>query len=169
MAGRFARHGPVHLQLGAVEAVAVGFVIGSRIGIFAHHVLNDGNVAQSILPADGAEKQAQYNYIKEIVESYGYSFLNMNDADVAKEIGLDYAADFADYGNHLNAVGASKVTSYLGEYLTENYDFKDKRGDSQYASWDESYELYLQEYEEAVETINNKIANEEWTEVEGDE
>ena len=113
--------------------------------------------------ADGTDKQAQYNYIKAIVESYGYNFLNMNDADVASEIALDYGTDFADYGNHLNAVGAAKVTEYLGEYLLENYNFEDKRGNSEYSSWDEAYELYLEEYEEAVETINTKIANEDWT------
>ena len=119
--------------------------------------------------ADGTDKQAQYNYIKEIVESYGYNFLNMNDADVASEIALDYGTDFADYGNHLNAVGAAKVTEYLGEYLLENYNFEDKRGNSEYSSWDEAYELYLEEYEEAVETINTKIANEDWTVMEDED
>ena len=118
---------------------------------------------------DSIDKQANYNYIKEIVESYGYNFLNMNDADVASEIALDYGTDFADYGNHLNAVGAAKVTEYLGEYLLENYNFEDKRGNSEYSSWDEAYELYLEEYEEAVETINTKIANEDWTVMEDED
>ncbi|MCR4901787.1 MAG: SGNH/GDSL hydrolase family protein [Butyrivibrio sp.] len=115
---------------------------------------------------DGDAKQANYNYIQDIVESYGYNFLNMNNADAVSDIGLNYAEDFADYGNHLNAVGAAKVTEYLGQYLLDNYDFEDKRGQSEYSSWDDAYELYLEEYTEAVETIKTKIANEDYTEVE---
>jgi hypothetical protein len=129
---------------------------------------NNQNALFIVTPytTDIESKQAEYNYIKEIVESYGYNFLNMNEAEYAEEIGLDYGVDFADYGNHLNAVGASKVTEYLGQYLTDNYNLEDKRGDSTYASWDEAYELYLEEYKEAEDTINTKIANEDWMDLE---
>ncbi len=112
------------------------------------------------------DKKAQYNYIENIIESYGYDFLDMN--EYYDEIGIDFSSDFADYGNHLNAVGASKVTDFLGNYLMDNYELEDKRGDKKYSSWDEAYDLYCSEYDKAVETIEYKIINEEWTEMDGE-
>ena len=106
------------------------------------------------------EEQQIYNYMEEIVSSYGYPFLNLN--NYYEEIGIVFEEDFADYGSHTNAVGADKCTDFLREYLQEHYDFKDKRGDAVYASWDESYMLWQQENESAREKIRERIANEDY-------
>ena len=105
-------------------------------------------------------EQKMYNYIEEIVSSYGYPFLNMN--NYYEEIGIVFEEDFADYGSHTNAVGAEKCTDFLREYLQTNYDFTDKRGNSAYSSWDESYLLWQQEMETAREKIRERIANEDY-------
>ena len=101
-----------------------------------------------------------FNYMEEITASYGYPFLNMN--DYYEEIGIIFEEDFADYGSHTNAVGAEKCTDFLKEYLLTHYDFKDKRGDKAYASWDESYALWQEEIGPARETIQDRIAKEEY-------
>ena len=110
------------------------------------------------------EKQAQYNYIADIIEPYGYNFLNFN--DYYEEIGVDFATDFYDYGGHANAIGAEKYTAFLGKYLDENYEFEDKRGTSGYESWDESYERWSQELEEAKATIYERIENKDFKVIE---
>ena len=46
-------------------------------------------------------------------------------------------------GNHVNLVGALKVTTYLGAYLHSNTKLPDHRGDMAYADWDAKYQLYL--------------------------
>ena len=51
-------------------------------------------------------------------------------------VGYDYKTDFSD-GSHLNIYGAEKTTAYMGEYLTERYEFEDHRGDERYHLWDE--------------------------------
>ena len=40
---------------------------------------------------------------------------------------INYETDFRDE-SHLNYSGAKKATSYMGQYLMENYDLPDKRG-----------------------------------------
>lgn len=71
------------------------------------------------------EKQKMYNYMEDIINGRGYEFLNMN--DYYDEMGLDFAADFSDYGGHVNAVGAEKCSTFLGRYLVEHYGIEDKR------------------------------------------
>ena len=106
------------------------------------------------------EEQKMYNYMEEIVSSYGYPFLNLN--NYYEDIGIVFEEDFADYGSHTNAVGADKCTDFLRAYLQEHYDFKDKRGDAVYASWDEAYLLWQQEDESAREKIWERIMNEDY-------
>lgn len=116
---------------------------------------------------ENLEEQQMYNYMEEIVSSYGYPFLNMN--NYYEEIGMVFEEDFADYGSHTNAVGAEKCTDFLREYLKEHYDFTDKRGDAAYSSWDESYLLWQQEMESAREKIRERIINEEYAVINEDE
>lgn len=113
------------------------------------------------------KEQQMFNYIEEIVASYGYPFLNMN--NYYAEMGIVFEEDYADYGSHTNAVGAEKCTDFLREYLKEHYEFTDKRGETAYASWDESYLLWQQDMETARETIRERIANGDYAEKPEDE
>ena len=113
---------------------------------------------------ESLEDQQMFNYMEEIVASYGYSFLNMN--NYYEEIGIVFEEDFADYGSHTNAVGAEKCTDFLREYLLQHYEFTDKRGDELYASWDEAYALWQSEMESARQTIQNRIENEDYAVIE---
>ncbi len=113
---------------------------------------------------EGLEEQQMYNYMEEIVTSYGYRFLNMN--NYYEEIGISFTDDFADYGSHTNVVGAVKCTDFLEAYLQEHYSFTDKRGDETYCSWDEAYTLWQEKLEEAQALIQDRIARGEYAPVE---
>lgn len=110
-----------------------------------------------------AEEQQMFHYIEEIVEAYGYPFLNMNEH--YEDIGIVFEEDYADYGSHTNAVGAEKCTDFLEQYLLEHYTFTDKRGNSAYASWDQAYEDWQTEMEKARETIHERILKEDYAEI----
>ncbi len=103
------------------------------------------------------ELQMQFNYMEEIVSSYGYQYLNFN--EYYGEIGIDFAADFYDGGSHTNASGAEKCTAFLGSYLTDNYELEDKRGDEEYSSWNEAYSYWQEEYQKAMEKIRGQADN----------
>ena len=113
---------------------------------------------------ESPEDQKMYNYMERIVGEAGYRFLNMN--NYYDEIGIVFEEDFADYASHTNAVGAEKCTTFLKNYLLENYSFTDKRGNSAYSSWDRAYELWLMKNEEAEAIIAEHIANEDFAVIE---
>ena len=58
-------------------------------------------------------------------------------------IGLDFATDFVDEGNHMNVFGAEKFSTYLGQHIKDHYDVVDHRGDPTYEKvWQEKCERY---------------------------
>ena len=81
---------------------------------------------------DSQEKRGLYNSISDVVESYGYKYMNFS--DYSKEIGIDYSCDFKDK-RHLLITGAEKYTRYLSRLIHDNYDIPDRRSDERYSDW----------------------------------
>lgn len=82
---------------------------------------------------DRITDQPVYNAVEMITEEYKVPYLNMNLYD--DEIGIT-ASDCANNKVHLNVKGARKCADFLGEYLKNNYQLPDHRGDDAYVSWD---------------------------------
>lgn len=109
------------------------------------------------------KEQEKTNYMADIIESYGYDFLDMNQH--LDEIGFDGQVDFRDFGTHTNVIGAEKVTKFFENYLLKNYGDvlnEDHRGDARYKSWDKAYEKWLTAYEEGSRQVYYNIDNEIW-------
>ena len=114
------------------------------------------------------DRVKQYNALKQYAGENGVAFYNFH--ELLEETGFDYATDLRDdgsrLGSHMNSNGAQKITRYLGNILTENYDLQDRRGDPDYAfydraarEWDVDYALHvmdqaenLQDYVKAIDT-----------------
>lgn len=77
----------------------------------------------------------RFNYIGDVVEEYGFPFVNFNEDELFESCGFDEAADFQDK-NHTNVKGSYKFTKAFAGYLIENYGLSDHRGEELYASWD---------------------------------
>ena len=73
-----------------------------------------------------------FNYISEIINQYGYNFLDTN--DYYDEMKLNFETDLYNY-SHVNIFGADKYTDFLCEYLIENYNLPDRREDENYQEW----------------------------------
>lgn len=86
----------------------------------------------------GEEAMAAQNAIMDYVNEHGGTYLGLNHN--YEELGLDFERDYRDDG-HLNDSGAAKVTKYLENYLLENYDLPDRRGQAGYEAWDEHVEF----------------------------
>lgn len=87
------------------------------------------------------EHQAMYNTAADIASEYDVPFKNFN--LYLDEMGIDFSTDAADAA-HLNYKGNQKYTSYFGEYLKDNFDITDRRGDSRYASWQRGADYFRQ-------------------------
>jgi len=84
---------------------------------------------------------AQLNKVADYVDEKGFDVLNLQSS--VSEIGIDVTTDYYNW-LHTNLHGSIKYTDYLSRYLTEHYDFEDKRGDQNYSHWDNAYTKYLE-------------------------
>ncbi len=87
-----------------------------------------------VVPYEGIndEDQMLYRWAEDYAEENGILFLNGNAK--LEEIQMNPAEDYAE-ASHLNHSGACKFTAYLGEWLIDNCDWKDHRGDEKWVSW----------------------------------
>ena len=76
------------------------------------------------------------------------------------EIGIDWNKDTFDEGDHLNYYGSKKLTDYLSEYLKEECDLTDHRGDPEFESWNELLPLYEQEIVKMEGTSYSRLEKE---------
>ena len=94
---------------------------------------NDTPLIVVVTPYTLSEKaQKIYNRAGEISEEYGIPFYNLN-LNI-EEIGIDFQTDYSDF-EHLNCEGSRKFSLYFGDYLKQNYNLSDRRGNSKYSSW----------------------------------
>lgn len=121
---------------------------------------NDLNVLFTLNPfymEDDSIKK-RYNGVKELVEKYGYTFLNTN--DYYDEMDIDFEHDFY-HRDHVNLYGAEKFTSFLGAYIMEHYSdvVKDRRNDSAYS---EKWNAGIQTWKEGVMNQKAEIDRAIW-------
>ncbi len=82
----------------------------------------------------------------------GLTYIDLNTVD-KNELNIDWNTDTKDGGDHLNVSGAQRVTEWFGGYISKNYDFADKRQDTDYSEWNSLYD----EYNGKITPMINKI------------
>jgi hypothetical protein len=95
---------------------------------------------------DMKENQKMYNMVEKIAKENNIPCINF--MHVLDETGIDLATDF-DGGFHLNAYGAEKMTSYIGDFLVNNYELQDVREIEEYSFMENDYEIFLK-YKESL-------------------
>lgn len=99
---------------------------------------------------------ARMNYVKDVLKARGYDYFDANDYYAQMDLKAD--EDFYNTA-HVNTLGMEKYTNLLGEYLTLNYKFEDKRSNPKYEKWTQMYNVYAKQVESSKETIYELIAN----------
>ena len=89
-------------------------------------------------PVDFSE-QTILNAAEEMLTEKQYSYTDFN--KMLDELEIDLKSDFAD-AEHLNAYGAEKLTTFLGEAILNKYDLSDHRGDERYWQWEADLQWY---------------------------
>lgn len=98
-------------------------------------------------PCALSEKEmSEFNYCFDIVDEYGFDYINFNTDKMYEKVGVDFDIHFYDK-SHLNAVGAMNYTEYFSKYLKEKYDLPDHRGADNYENWQTAYYNYLELYD----------------------
>lgn len=86
----------------------------------------------------------RHNGIQALADELGLEYIDLNTRP--QEVPIDWSTDTYDRGDHLNYSGSQKVSQFLAKYLEGTQMFSDRRGDSQYTSWN----TLLQDYEAEV-------------------
>ncbi len=96
--------------------------------------------------------------VQAFAKEKGVDYVDLN--QVADQIGIDWEWDTNDGGDHMNLTGATKVTTYFGNYFRDKGDLTDHRGDPHYSDWDEE----LVEYDQLVKEMDGKSFQDIWKE-----
>lgn len=107
-------------------------------------------------PMAATWRQQYSDMMTEYLADKNIPFLDYN--TMLEEIDLDVTQDFFDDGAHLNDKGATKVSLHLGEYLKQNYNLPDHRGEAAYASWDDDWKVYQQDKAAYFLSHENELA-----------
>ncbi len=94
---------------------------------------NDIELLILALPSPGNYNKEVHKAVQEWADDKGTEFVDMN--LFYEELGIDWAKDTKDGGDHLNRSGSEKVSDYIAGYLRENYDLPDHRDDPEYSDW----------------------------------
>lgn len=109
---------------------------------------NDIKLCFFVAPAVLTEKeQKNINYVEKIAREHDVPVINM--ARLEQELQLNRGTDFIDIA-HANYYGAQKVTSFMANFLKQNYDLKDRRGEAGYELWNENSIVRRHEYQNQI-------------------
>ena len=106
------------------------------IDSFVNTCKNRGiNVLLLELPSPSSWNHSKHMAVKNLAEKHKVPFLDLNLP--LEKYQIDFLKDFRDKGNHMNTVGASKATLYIGDYINVNYGklLTDKRNEEQFQNW----------------------------------
>jgi len=95
-------------------------------------------------PMISEDTQKKYNYIGRIASENGVPFIDGN--LLLEELGMDWTTDVRGNGGHINHSGVTKFTTYVENYINSNYSVPDRRGNSDYRSYEMAAE-WLEENE----------------------
>lgn len=105
---------------------------------------NNCQIMFMCFPSQSSWSYARHNTVNDYAIQYNIPFVDFNVNQY--NTGFDWLTDSRDGGNHLNYSGAKKMTSFLSQYFRDNYKFVDHRNDSNYDSWNESYNNFIEEF-----------------------
>lgn len=92
----------------------------------------------------------KHNGVEQLAQKYDLPYIDMN--LLTEELKIDWKKDTCDKGDHLNIYGAQKVTEYLGEYIKNNFDLNDHRGNKDYEYWNDDLKAYEKHIEKLKKT-----------------
>lgn len=98
------------------------------------------------------ERQMQSNYMKSMIEEYGYQYLDFNKLE--EDFSIDFSKDFYNK-THVNAIGAEKVSKYLGQYIADHYDVKNDHSEEVTEEWNTALALHQEQMVKIREKYNN--------------
>ena len=83
----------------------------------------------------------QSRAIEDFAEEMDVIYLDLDQEVYRSQLGINPETDYYDQG-HMNLRGSLKLSDWLGDYLKENYELVNHRGDFTYQIWEEDLARY---------------------------
>lgn len=99
------------------------------------------------------DDQRIFNYITDYVEAQGIECLNM--LYHLDDMGFDMDAHMREW-NHQNYWGGVVTSTYLAEYIQENYGIADHRNETGFEQWDADWKVYDAWCQKELKNFNQK-------------
>jgi len=98
--------------------------------------VNNIDVVLIQIPSANEEKWSIIKHIElqSFADENDVILIDFNTGAPKDDISLDWATDFYDRG-HVNINGATKISRYLAQFLSENYDLPDRRHEDHDPHW----------------------------------
>jgi len=132
---------------------ARGIPLWNRVSLWELHRLCDQYGIRLVLfsaPSPVNWNTESHNAVQNLAEKWEIPYLDMNLME--QEIPIDWQTETKDAGDHINFLGAEKVSTYLARYLAEQYGLTDHRDDPAYTDWNQDLEVYQEAVKAASET-----------------
>lgn len=95
-------------------------------------------------PSETSWNYKKYNTVNDYANENNIPFIDFNIETNLTD--FNWLTDSRDGGNHLNHSGASKMTTFLGQYFKAHYQFDDHRNSLVYQHWNDDYDSLMKEY-----------------------
>lgn len=99
---------------------------------------------------------SRHEWVQAYAQEHGLDFIEFSNQEMIDTLALDGEKDFRD-GDHLNLLGAQKLSKWLGAYLNEHYELTDFRTVEGYD--DMGYERYLQRIEDSSLQLADNVTD----------
>ena len=93
------------------------------------------------LPSQTTATSKRHQMVQKLADQYEVPFIDFNTNQY--NTNFSWLTDSRDAGNHLNYSGATKMTHFLGQYISQNYSIEDKRQSQTYKQYNELYDEYM--------------------------
>ena len=120
-------------------------IIPSKNNIYIKKIIEDCKKRNIKVLLLGVPSQRCWNYekhkvIMKLSKQYGVEYINLNLDD---RIDIDWKKETKDRGNHLNYLGAKKVSEFLGNYLNSTNIVESHKHKKGYEGWDQVLKTYM--------------------------
>lgn len=95
------------------------------------------------VPSPSCWTYARHNGLSDYAQKHDITYIDFN--LMLSDLGIDWNIDALDGGDHLNVSGASKLTAWMGNYLSQQNLLTDHRNEEGYESWAEDLKAYEQQ------------------------
>lgn len=93
--------------------------------------------------------------IREMTADLEIDYVDLNSMDT--DLAINWVTDTADKGDHLNFLGAQKVSRFMASYVERTYGLSDHRSDPAYKGWNDMAQVYAVEAKKQLDSMEKKI------------